>query len=199
MEAFGFMFNLAQSFGSDSVSWFKTNAAWANRQRCGSFALLARRVGHSIGTQGPADLDTAAQLPFIALLGLTLAATWYAVYALATNSGSSTRELCIWRRSQTCRLCTGHCRWRFASLDCLLGLGQTFSRSHPCTRTTFFLCASLFALANLARKRMHFAVLRCPRHHWPGTFRRPCIGDDFGGRRCHCDCFRIRANRNLCA
>ena len=167
----------------------KTNAAWANRQRCGPFALLARCVGHSIGAQGPADRHSGS-IAIYCLVGSHTGCHLVRGLRPCENSGGSTRQLCIWRRSQTCRLCAGYCRWWFASLDCLLRFGQTVSRGHPRTRTTFFFCASLFCIGQLGSQKNGIAVLRCTRHHWLGTFRRPCIGNDFGGRRRHCHCFR---------
>ena len=145
-------------------------------------------MGYSIGAQGPASRHCRS-IALYCFVGPHIGCHLVRGLRPCTNTGGSTRELCLWRRSQTCRLCAGYCRWWFACLACLLGLGQTFSRGHPRTRTTFFFFASLFCVGQLGSQKNGFAVLRGPRHHGLGSFRRTCFGDDIGGRRRHCDCF----------
>ena len=182
------MLNLAQSFGSEITAWLKPTLLG---QTDSGAALLPYWLGAWAIQLAPKGLpiDTAAQLPFIALLGPHTGSHLVCGLRTCANTGGTTCDLCIWRRSQTCRLCAGYCRWRFACLACLLGLGQTVSRSHPRTRTTFFFCTSLFCVGQLGSQKNDIAVLLGPRHYWLGTFWRTCFGDAFGGRRRHCHRF----------
>ena len=165
----------------------KANASWANRQRCGPVALLARCMGHSNGPQRHAHGHRRASALY-RLIGPHTGSHMVRGLRTRENTGGSTRDLCLWRGSQTCRLCAGHCRWRFACLASLLGLGQAVTRSHPCTCATFFFCAALFCAGQLGTQKNDSAVVRCHRHLWLGTFRRASTGPDFGGRRRHRHC-----------
>ena len=75
MEAFGFMRNLALSLGADSISWLKPTLLGQADHHA---ALLPYWLGAWAIQLAPTGFpsDTAAHLPFIALLGLTLVATW---------------------------------------------------------------------------------------------------------------------------
>ena len=65
MEAFGFMFNLAQSLGSETVAWLKPTLLG---QTDNGAALLPYWLGAWAIQLAPKALpiDTATQLPFIA-------------------------------------------------------------------------------------------------------------------------------------
>ena len=81
IEAFGYMLQLVQPAMGEATSWFKPTLLG---QTDPQLALLPYWLGASFLRWAPAGWeDVFARLPFVAMLGLTLAATWYAVYALA--------------------------------------------------------------------------------------------------------------------
>lgn len=83
IEAFGYMLQLAQPALGEAVSWFKPTLLG---QPDAQLALLPYWLGAGFVRWAPAGWeDVFARLPFVAMLALTLASTWYAVYALARH------------------------------------------------------------------------------------------------------------------
>ena len=81
MEAFGFMLALARPETGQTVSWLKPLLAG---QAEPSLALLPLWLGAWCIRLAPAGWEAvAARVPFMAMLVLTLVATWQGVYALA--------------------------------------------------------------------------------------------------------------------
>ena len=153
MEAFGFMFNLAQSFGSDSVAWLKPTLLG---QTDSGAALLPYWLGAWAIQLAPKGLpiDTAAQLPFIALLGLTLAATWYAVYALARTPAAQPVSFAFGGEAKPADYARAIADGGLLALIACLGLARLSHEATPALAQLSFSALLFFALANLARKRM---------------------------------------------
>ena len=153
MEAFGFMFNLAQSFGSDSVAWLKPTLLG---QTDSGAALLPYWLGAWAIQLAPKGLpiDTAAQLPFIALLGLTLAATWYAVYALARTPAAQPVSFAFGGEAKPADYARAIADGGLLALLACLGLARLSHEATPALAQLSFSALLFFALANLARKRM---------------------------------------------
>ena len=153
MEAFGFMFNLAQSFGSDHVAWLKPTLLG---QTDSGAALLPYWLGAWAIQLAPKGLpiDTAAQLPFIALLGLTLAATWYAVYALARTPAAQPVSFAFGGEAKPADYARAIADGGLLALIACLGLARLSHEATPALAQLSFSALLFFALANLARKRM---------------------------------------------
>ena len=158
MEAFGFMLNLAQSWGSESVAWLKPTLLG---QTDNAAALLPYWLGAwaiQIAPKGM-PMDTAAHLPFIALLGLTLAATWYAVYALARTPAAQPVTFAFGGEAKPADYARAIADGGLLALLACLGLARLSHEATPALAQLSFSALLFFALANLARKRM--AALLC--------------------------------------
>jgi hypothetical protein len=154
MEAFGFMFNLAQSFGSaDSVAWLKPTLLG---QTDSGAALLPYWLGAWAIQLAPKGIpiETAAQLPFMALLGLTLAATWYAVYALARTPAAQPVSFAFGGEAKPADYARAIADGGLLALLACLGLARLSHEATPALAQLSFSTLLFFALANLARKRM---------------------------------------------
>ena len=86
IEAFGFMLQLALPEPDAAVNWLHpTLLGQADAQ----LALLPTWLGALFIRLAPMGAEAlAARLPFMVMLGLTLATTWYAVYALARHDAA---------------------------------------------------------------------------------------------------------------
>lgn len=83
LEALGYMLQLAQPATGEAANWFKPSLLG---QYDSQLALLPYWLGALFLQWAPSGWeDVFARLPFVGMLGLTLAATWYAVYALARH------------------------------------------------------------------------------------------------------------------
>ncbi|WP_108414736.1 hypothetical protein [Limnohabitans sp. Jir72] len=83
IEAFGYMLQLAQPAWGEAVSWLKPTLLG---QQDDSLALLPFWLGAAAIRLAPTGWeDFFARVPFMGMLALTLASTWYAVYALARH------------------------------------------------------------------------------------------------------------------
>ncbi len=158
MEAFGFMLNLAQSWGSDSAAWLKPTLLG---QTDNAAALLPYWLGAWAIQMVPQGMpmDTAAHLPFIALLGLTLAATWYAVYALARTPAAQPVTFAFGGEAKPADYARAIADGGLLALLACLGLARLSHEATPALAQLSFSALLFFALASLARKRM--AALLC--------------------------------------
>lgn len=153
MEAFGFMLNLAQSWGSESVAWLKPTLLG---QTDNAAALLPYWLGAWAIQMAPKGMpmDTAAHLPFIALLGLTLAATWYAVYALARTPAAQPVTFAFGGEAKPADYARAIADGGLLALLACLGLARLSHEATPALAQLSFSALLFFALASLARKRM---------------------------------------------
>ncbi len=153
MEAFGFMLNLAQTLGSENLSWLKPTLLG---QADNSAALLPYWLGAWAIQLAPRGMpvDTAAHLPFIALLGLTLAATWYAVYALARTPAAQPVTFAFGGEAKPADYARAMADGGLLALLACLGLARLSHEATPALAQLSFSALLFFALANLARKRI---------------------------------------------
>ena len=153
MEAFGFMLNLAQSWGADSAAWLKPTLLG---QKDNAAALLPYWLGAWAIQMAPKGMpmDTAAHLPFIALLGLTLAATWYAVYALARTPAAQPVTFAFGGEAKPADYARAIADGGLLALLACLGLARLSHEATPALAQLSFSALLFFALASLARKRM---------------------------------------------
>jgi hypothetical protein len=153
MEAFGFMFNLAQSVGSDHTAWLKPTLLG---QADSSAALLPYWLGAWAIQLAPKGIpvDTAAHLPFIGLLGLTLLATWYAVYALARTPAAQPVTFAFGGEAKPADYARAIADGGLLALLACLGLARLSHEATPALAQLSFSALLFFSLANLPRKRM---------------------------------------------
>lgn len=158
MEAFGFMLNLAQSWGSDNVAWLKPTLLG---QADSGAALLPYWIGAWAIQLAPKGMpmDTAAHLPFIVLLALTLAATWYAVYALARTPAAQPVTFAFGGEAKPADYARAIADGGLLALLACLGLARLSHEATPALAQLAFSALLFFALANLARKR--WTALMC--------------------------------------
>ncbi len=153
MEAFGFMRNLALSLGADSISWLKPTLLGQADHHA---ALLPYWLGAWAIQLAPTGFpsDTAAHLPFIALLGLTLVATWYAVYALARAPSAQPVSFAFGGEAKPADYARAIADGGLLALLACLGLARLSHEATPALAQLAFSALLFFALANLARKRI---------------------------------------------
>jgi hypothetical protein len=153
MEAFGFMRNLALSIGPEDISWLKPTLLG---QADLDAALLPYWLGAWAIQLAPSGfaLDAAARLPFMALLGLTLAATWYAVYALARSPAAQPVSFAFGGEAQPADYARAMADGGLLALIACLGLARLSHEAAPPLAQLAFSALLFFALANLARKRI---------------------------------------------
>lgn len=153
MEAFGFMRNLALSVAPENISWLKPTLLG---QADPDAALLPYWLGAWAIQWAPDGFpsDTAAHLPFIALLGLTLAATWYAVYALARSPAAQPVSFAFGGEAKPADYARAIADGGLLALLACLGLARLSHEATPALAQLAFAALLFFALANLARRRI---------------------------------------------
>ena len=152
MEAFGFMLHLAQVFGTESVSWLKPSLL-------GQADPLAALLPYWLGAWSiqifPAaiPIDLAARVPFMGLLALTLAATWYGVYALARTPAAQPVTFAFGGEARPADYARAIADGGLLALLACLGLARLSHEATPALAQLSFSTLLFFALANLPRKR----------------------------------------------
>ena len=152
MEAFGFMLHLAQALGSEPVSWLKPSLL-------GQTDPLAALLPYWLGAWSiqilPAAIpvDLAARIPFMGLLALTLAATWYGVYALARTPAAQPVTFAFGGEARPADYARAIADGGLLALLACLGLARLSHEATPALAQLSFSSLLFFALANLPRKR----------------------------------------------
>ena len=152
MEAFGFMLHLAQVFGTETISWLKPSLLG---QADPNAALLPYWLGAWAIQLSPSaiPIDLAARLPFIGLLILTLAATWYGVYALARTPAAQPVAFAFGGEARPADYARAIADGGLLALLACLGLARLSHEATPALAQLSFSSLLFFALANLPRKR----------------------------------------------
>ena len=153
MEAFGYMLHLAQAYGPESISWFKPSLLQQVEPHA---ALLPYWLGAwAIQLSPPGvPLDAAAHLPFMGLLALTLAATWYGVYALARSPAAQPVTFAFGGEARPADYARAVADGGLLALLACLGLARLSHEATPALAQLAFSALLFFALANLSRKRL---------------------------------------------
>lgn len=153
MEAFGFMLHLAQAYGPEAVSWLKPSLL---QQADPNAALLPYWLGAWAIQLAPpgVPLDVVAHLPFMNLLALSLAATWYAVYALARSPAAQPVAFAFGGEARPADYARAVADGGLLALLACLGLARLSHEATPALAQLSFVTLLFFALANLSRKRL---------------------------------------------
>ena len=153
MEAFGYMLHLAQAYGPEAVSWLKPTLL--DQQDPGA-ALLPYWLGAWAMQIAPSfmPLDTAAHLPFMGLLALTLASTWYAVFALARSPAAQPVAFAFGGEARPTDYARAMADGGLLALLACLGLARLSHEATPALAQLSFSALLFFSLANLTRKRL---------------------------------------------
>ena len=153
MEAFGFMLHLAQTFGPETVSWLKPTLL-------GQADPLAALLPYWLGAwsiqllSAVVPIDLAARIPFMGLLALTLAATWYGVYALARTPAAQPVTFAFGGEARPADYARAIADGGLLALLACLGLARLSHEATPALAQLSFSTLLFFALANLPRKRI---------------------------------------------
>ena len=153
MEAFGFMLHLAQAYGPEAVSWLKPSLL---QQSDPNAALLPYWLGAwaiQIAPQGM-PLDAAAHVPFMGLLALTLAATWYGVYTLARSPAAQPVSFAFGGEARPADYARAIADGGLLALLACLGLARLSHEATPALAQLSFSAVLFYALANLNRRRL---------------------------------------------
>jgi hypothetical protein len=153
MESFGYMLHLAQALGPESVSWLQPSLLGQVEPQG---ALIPYWLGawaiQIFSNVLPADL--AARIPFVALLGLTLFATWYAVYALARTPAAQPLAFAFGGEARPADYARAVADGGLLAFLACLGLARLSHETTPAMAQLCFSAVLFCALANLTRKRI---------------------------------------------
>jgi hypothetical protein len=151
IEAFGFMLQLAQPESGATVSWLHPTLLG---QADANLALLPTWLGALFIRLAPAGLEAfAARIPFMAMLGLTLAATWYAVYALARHDAAQPVAFAFGGEARPADYARALADGGLLALLACLGLAQISHETTPALGQLCFTAMLLCGLATLPRRR----------------------------------------------
>ncbi len=151
IEAFGFMLQLAQPEQGKAASWLHPTLLGHTDV---NLALLPTWMGALFIRWAPPGLEAmAARLPFMAMLGLTLAATWYAVYALARHDAAQPVAFAFGGEARPIDYARTLADGGLLALLACLGLAQLSHEITPALSQLCFTAMLLCGLATLPRRR----------------------------------------------
>ncbi|MEY3613761.1 MAG: hypothetical protein RJB14_3483 [Pseudomonadota bacterium] len=152
LESLGYMLQLAQPAAGEVTSWFRPTLLG---QTDPQLALLPYWLGAGFIQWAPAGWeDMFARMPFAAMLALTLAATWYAVYALARHPAAQPVAFAFGGEAKPADYARALADGGLLALLACLGLARLAHEITPAL--TQLCCASLIfvGLAHLPRHRL---------------------------------------------
>jgi hypothetical protein len=156
IEAFGYMLQLAQSGLGPHISWLRPTLLSSTDAQ---LALLPYWLGAVFIHWAPAGFEAAfARLPFIGLLSLTLASTWYAVYALTRHPAAQPVAFAFGGEAKPADYARAMADGGLLALLACLGLARL---SHETTGALSQLCFAallFFGLATWNRHRIQSAA-----------------------------------------
>ncbi|MBD8049049.1 hypothetical protein [Limnohabitans radicicola] len=160
IEAFGFMLQLAQPTPGTAVSWLHPTLLG---QVDANLALLPTWLGALFIRLAPWGMEAvAARLPFMAMLGLTLASTWFAVYALARSDAAQPVAFAFGGEARPADYARTLADGGLLALMGCLGLAQL---SHEITPALSQLCFTAMLFCGLAtlprRKALSLLAVAC--------------------------------------
>ncbi len=156
IEAFGYMLQLAYPALGEAVSWLQPTLLG---QRDDNLTLLPYWLGAAAIRLAPLGWeDVWARVPFMAMLVLTLASTWYAVYALARHPAAQPVAFAFGGEAKpkdyACALADGGL---LALLACL-GLARLSHETTPALSQLSLASLLFFGLSTLPRHRFQSAL-----------------------------------------
>lgn len=156
IEAFGYMLQLAKPGMGDMVSWLKPTLLGSPDN---NLALLPYWLGAAFIRLAPSGLeDTFARLPFVAMLITTLAATWYAVYALTRHLAAQPVAFAFGGEAKPADYARAMADGGLLALLACLGLAQLSHETTPALSQLCFAALLFFGLSTLTRHRLQSAV-----------------------------------------
>jgi len=152
IEAFGFMLQLAQPEAGAAVSWLHPTLLG---QADVNLALLPTWLGALFIRLAPLGQEAlAARIPFMVMLGLTLAATWYAVYALARSDAAQPVAFAFGGEARPSDYARTLADGGLLALMGCLGLAQLSHEITPALSQLCFTSMLFCGLATLPRRRL---------------------------------------------
>lgn len=156
IEAFGYMLQLAKPGMGETVSWLKPTLLGSPDSH---LALLPYWLGAAFIRLAPSGFeDTFARLPFIAMLMTTLAATWYAVYALTRHPAAQPVTFAFGGEAKPADYARAMADGGLLALLACLGLAQLSHETTPALSQLCFAALLFFGLSTLTRHRLQSAA-----------------------------------------
>lgn len=151
IEAFGFMLQLAQPAAGTVSSWLHPTLLG---QADANLALLPTWLGAIFIRWAPVGMEAlAARVPFMAMLGLTLVATWYAVYGLARSDAAQPVAFAFGGEARPADYARTLADAGLLALMACLGLAQLSHETTPALSQLCFTSMLFCGLATLPRRR----------------------------------------------
>jgi hypothetical protein len=152
IEAFGYMLQLARPAAGEVISWLKPTLLG---QTDTNLALLPYWLGASAIRLAPAGWeDLFARLPFVAMLVLTLLATWSGVYALARHPAAQPVAFAFGGEAKPADYARTLADGGLLALLACLGLARLSHEITPYLSQLAFGALLFFGLATLTRHRI---------------------------------------------
>lgn len=152
IEAFGYMLQLAHPAVGEVANWFKPNLLG---QQDAQLALLPYWLGAGFLRWAPAGWeDVGARVPFVAMLALTLAATWYAVYALARHPAAQPVAFAFGGEAKPADYARALADGGLLALLACLGLARLAHETTPALSQLCFAALIFAGLSTLPRRRV---------------------------------------------
>jgi hypothetical protein len=156
LEALGYMLQLAQPAMGEVANWFRPSLLG---QHDPQLALLPYWLGAAFLYGAPAGWeDVFARVPFIAMLALTLAATWYAVYALARHPAAQPVAFAFGGEAKPADYARALADGGLLALLACLGLARLAHEATPALSQLCFASLIFVGLATLPRWRLRSGV-----------------------------------------
>ena len=153
LEALGYMLQLAQPALGETANWFRPTLLG---QQDPQLALLPFWLGASFLQWAPSGLEvTFSRLPFIGMLGLTLAATWYAVYALARHPAAQPVAFAFGGEAKPGDYARALADGGLLALLACLGLARLAHEATPALSQLCFASLIFVGLSTLPRWRLY--------------------------------------------
>ncbi len=152
IEAFGYMLQLAQSSSANFTQWLQPTVLGSPDPQ---LALLPYWLGALFVQWAPAGLEALfARLPFVVMLTGTLAATWYAVYALTRHPCAQPVAFAFGGEAKPADYARAMADGGLLALLACLGLAQLSHETSPALTQLFFTALLFFGLATSGRHRL---------------------------------------------
>lgn len=156
IEAFGYMLQLAQASSDTASHWLQPTLLGSPDAQ---LALLPFWLGALFVQWAPAGFEALfARLPFVAMLAGTLAATWYAVYALTRHPSAQPVAFAFGGEAKPADYARAMADGGLLALLACLGLAQLSHETTPALTQLFFTALLFFGLANSGRHRLQSGV-----------------------------------------
>jgi len=156
LESLGYMLQLAQPAMGELANWFKPSLLG---QHDPQLALLPYWLGAVFLKLAPSGWeDVFARLPFVGMLALTLAATWYAVNALARHPAAQPVAFAFGGEAKPADYARALADGGLLALIACLGLARLAHEATPALSQLCFVAFIFVGLSTLPRWRVKGGV-----------------------------------------